>query len=473
MRKLAWWMAVAGLCFAVSACGDSGRGGRGGDHDGGGGLDGGPGGGDGSTDGGGDGEIGPRVDLATISGQVWAPGNAPDMVPSGEEIPVFDALVRVVKERPEAIPQMAYCERCVDVSGLSTRSDHEGNFTLGNIPPGDWWVVIEKGQFRLERQITLTEGEERPLAGELTTLPSVHDPSSGDWVPKMAIATGAYDSLEDVLGKMSIGGVDASGAYEVGPGSEQIDFYENGGESFSGSMGSLSSLVNDLGKMKQYHIIFIPCGSDSNTSALQNETVLNNIREYVKAGGKLYVTDWSGEWMDNVFPAFVELDSSVDTPASAYDPDTNTWDTSQFGDADGSAYTSPNGEADDEDLFTWLDAQSGPYAESGSGPFDAGDFTVVGSWNTIYDRPNITIGTDDEGLPVEERAKAWVIGGKETEPTPKRPLTVTFEPAGCGRVLYSVYHTTETSHVGLVPQERVLLYLIMEIGVCKEGPVLI
>ena len=52
------------------------------------------------------------------------------------------------------------------------------------------------------------------------------------------------------------------------------------------------------------------------------------------------------------------------------------------------------------------------------------------------------------------------------------PLTLTFEPVGCGRVLYSTYHTADNPHVGLVPQERVLVYLIMEIGVCKEGPII-
>ena len=54
------------------------------------------------------------------------------------------------------------------------------------------------------------------------------------------------------------------------------------------------------------------------------------------------------------------------------------------------------------------------------------------------------------------------------EPTPKKPLTVTYEPTGCGRVLFSTYHTTDSTHVGLVPQERVLLYLIMQIGMCQE-----
>ena len=45
---------------------------------------------------------------------------------------------------------------------------------------------------------------------------------------------------------------------------------------------------------------------------------------------------------------------------------------------------------------------------------------------------------------------------------------MSFEPAGCGRVLFSTYHTTESQHAGLYPQERILLYLIMEIGTCRD-----
>ena len=50
-------------------------------------------------------------------------------------------------------------------------------------------------------------------------------------------------------------------------------------------------------------------------------------------------------------------------------------------------------------------------------------------------------------------------------------MTVTFEPTGCGRVMYSTYHTTAGRHAGLYPQERILLYLIMEIALCSDHPI--
>jgi hypothetical protein len=201
-----------------------------------------------------------------------------------------------------------------------------------------------------------------------------------------------------------------------------------------------------------------------------------NIRQYVAAGGKLYVTDWSGEWADNVFPAQITFYDgpfgSVDTPPEAWDPVNQTWNTSLFGDADGSpAYASEHAEAIDADLYAWLDGQRGPLARGGEGTFSPSDFVITGNWNHIEELTTVVVGLDENGSPVEDTPRTWIIGD-DGFPGGKKPLTVTFEPTGCGRVLYSTYHTTENTHVGLVPQERALLYLIMEIGLCKEGPII-
>ncbi|MDH5491318.1 MAG: carboxypeptidase-like regulatory domain-containing protein [Myxococcales bacterium] len=431
------------------------------------------GGADGGIAEGGTGDGGPVIPFASIAGTVWAPGNAPGMVPANEEIPVFGAAIRLMVGRPAAIPQGVYCEECVDIGGFGTTSAHDGTFSLSGVTPGDYWLVIEKGQFRLERQLHLDSGEDAALDATMTTLPSVHNPSIGDWVPRIAVAAGSYDHIEDVVGKMGIGGVDAAGEFASGVGADAVHFYANGGRSYPGMMGSLGDLVHDLGRMRQYHIIFVPCGSDSNTAVLNEPAVLQNIREYVSLGGKLYVTDWSGEWHDNVFPAQVELEPGADTPASAYDAATGTWNTALFGNADGSLYNSDNAEAADPDLFTWLDGQYGPLPDSAStGTFNAAAFSVVDNWNTVMSLNSVVVGYDDEGLALYDVPRAFVIGGEGTS-LPKRPLTVTYEPAGCGRVLYSTYHTTPNSHVGLVPQERILLFLIMEIGTCTSGPILI
>src|SRR5688572_6336992 len=68
-------------------------------------------------------------DAATLTGVVWAPGNAPGMVSAGHEIPVFSALVYVSRERPAPIPQQTYCEACVEDRG-GVLTDHQGAFSL-------------------------------------------------------------------------------------------------------------------------------------------------------------------------------------------------------------------------------------------------------------------------------------------------------------------------------------------------------
>lgn len=429
---------------------------------------------DGGPGGPGDGpDAGYQGETATISGVVWAPGNAPGTVPTGHEIPIYDALVYLTVQPPPPIPQETYCETCVEAPG-GTFTDNRGHFTLSGVIPNTYWLVIQKGQFRIEQQI-IVDAQPIELPAEQTTLPSIHDPTNGKWVPRIALAAGVYDDLEDILGKMGLGNVDSSGKFVANSAAGNFDVYSNGGAIDSVAIGSLGDLTRNLNTMLQYHIIFIPCGSTPNVAALQDQQTLMNIHDYVAAGGKLYVTDWSGEWADNVFPEQVTLYDGgfggTDTPASAFNEAAMTWDTSQFGDADGSpSYTSDNAEALDPDLHAWLDGQSGPRATSGEGVYDASDFDITGNWNHIESLTSVQVGTDDEGFPIMDEPKAFIIGDDGLGGG-KKPLTVTYEPTGCGRVLYSTYHTTEGTHTGLVPQERALLYLIMEIGVCKSGPI--
>ena len=58
-----------------------------------------------------------------------------------------------------------------------------------------------------------------------------------------------------------------------------------------------------------------------------------------------------------------------------------------------------------------------------------------------------------------------------------RPVAVTYEPAGCGKVLYTTFQTSganaSASHAGLMAQERVLLFLIMEISACTQNPIIL
>lgn len=410
--------------------------------------------------------------IATLMGTVWVPGNGPGMVPAGEEIPVYDAVVYLSSQRPDPFVEGASCRPCTEAPANAVQTDHEGNFMIVNINPATYWLIIEKGDFRSEQEITVAPQAVMSLTAEQTTLPSVDDPANGKTIPKIALATGMFDDMEDILGKMGMGSVDASGAFEGPSAAGVFEFYDNGGPSADQAVGTLAELMGSLDRMLKYDIIFIPCSGSDHVAALQNQQVLKNIRDYVAAGGKLYVTDWSGEWADNVFPEQVKLSGGADTPSGAYNAASDTWDTTLFGNANGSpSYTSEHAEAVNEDLRLWLDGQSGPFADGTTGIFQASDMAIEGNWNHIEGLYAVNLGVDDEGRSVVDSPVKYVIGADEIS-GPKRPLTVTFEPAGCGRVLYSTYHTTHSTHPGLAPQERVLVYLIMEIGVCNDSVVI-
>lgn len=428
---------------------------------------------------GGGGDDGTDVDastgnFATLTGTVWAPNQAPGQAAPGQEIPIAGALVYVSPTRPAPIPDGVYCEQCVATPSGGTLSGADGTFNL-DVAPGRYWVVIEKGQFRIESEYELQLGALQLTAAQ-TTLPSVHDPATGRYMPKIAIARGSSDRVEDVLGKLGIGTMSGntwqSPAGEMG--AEMVDLDYDGPAS---TPGSVAHLLSNLDEMRKFHILFFPCKAGipaAIETLLEDQTILANIRRYVNEGGKLYVTDWSGEVMDHAFPEQIELgDTGADT-VGTYDPVAFTGTITTLGDADGGLYELQDGKAVDDGLNQWLGLQSGP-TESGStvGMYNANAFEITDLWNWVKKLNAVQIGVDAQNLPVYDQPKAWVTGSKSgTSGAMNRPVAVTFEPTGCGKVLYTAFQTAGSAHAGLYPQERILLYLIMEIQTCSDNPIL-
>jgi hypothetical protein len=439
-----------------------------------------PGHGDDDDDDGGPGDGGyePPPPSGNVTGTVWAPGNAVGAVPAGYEIPVAGAMVYFADlGAPPPIPDGVYCDRCELRPAVYVETDPKGRFTIEHVLPGPHRLVIEKAQFRLETTIDVPSQEGLALPAAQTTLPSRHDPASGTWTPRVAIAIGDSDQIEDIFGKIDMLELDDEGRVLESSfaSTDRIDLYGNPIDPPFPSQheGTITTLFGDLDRMKRYHIIFVPCNYDSNVAPLQSAAMRENIRQYVAAGGKLYVTDWSAEWEDAAFPEFIRFDAQHDTTAAMAAA-------GQIDPGDGDfGHFAMHAKASDPTLSMWLDGQKAPlvipaggededfpstYAE---GVIDAQDFVVEGNWTLIRETPPVRIGTDAMGMPLVEQAKTWVSGDYMGS---YYPHTVTFAPS-CGRVMYSTYHTAQKTHLSLVPQERVLLHLIMEIGVCNAGPV--
>lgn len=350
--------------------------------------------------------------IGHLQGKVFAPEGT---------IPISGALLYLVPTPPPAIPDGVFCDRCVelDVTVPNTLSGPDGSFELPAYVTGDQYLVVQKGQFRRVRQVSVVEGTQ-PVDAALTTLPGAMDEANGDEIPRMAVVDGAWDQIENTLEKLG-----------MQPGSFTMFGFD------------YQDLLDDPARMNQFHIVFMPCswssGTDCNSSPATSGTVQQNLRQFVDQGGKLYVTDYSYDFVRQTWPEYVDW----------------MYQTSEFGSACLSySYDAP-AVVDDQGMRDWLEAQG------------IVNFSVEANW-TMVDKVNTVSTTDVDGNPAMVTPKVWVTA--QTSSEGPRPATVSFE-RGCGRVLFSTYHTEGTGGTELLPQEKALLYVLLEVAVCVGTPI--
>jgi hypothetical protein len=387
---------------------------------------------------------------ATLSGTVWAPNG---------EIPISGAVVYTSAVPPAGIPQGVYCDECqpVNCDDFITFTEPDGSFQLDTLAADDRYLVVRKGQFMRVTQIDIAEGNTN-LAPMLTTLPGANNPAAGQYIPLIAVGFGSYDRIEDALGKFGLGQTSiASFEENLTPGTEPFDIWDNGGspagDGFA-SQGTFAQLIADPDLLDDYHIIFVPCSNDAYLNAL-DAAAIGNIRDWVAAGGRWYVADWSNEWMEHVFPDYQTLDGEPDF-------------------ADGGVYDS-DATVLDPDLLAWLQALPAPLKDINPLNDEAhptlntlpGFVTTVDNWSVVEQVHPILVD-DGMGGMVDVGHKVWLEGPGGGFPV--HPLTVT-GVYGCGRIQFTSYHAAEFfDYVGLSPQELILLYTILEIGVCQDNP---
>lgn len=376
--------------------------------------------------------------LVTVTGTVWSPGAL---------VPISGALVNFAYAPPPPIPPGAYPETCEEPGTYHTFSAPDGTFSI-QVLPGDYVLVTQKGQFRRVRPVTVPEVGPYAIGDETTTLPSDH--GEGDTIPNMALvwALDNGDHIEDVLAKLEMGDVGSDHTLVLG--SEHFDIYNIEGYPPN------TDLLNDISRMLQYHIIFFPCTiagypqlSDP-TDPLTNPGVLDNIRAFLMRGGKIYATDMMYDVFEQPMPEYVDICGD--------DADLNAGDREAWAHTETMSGWTSHGQAIDPDLSAWLDA-------IGIGSTGI-DFLMNFVW--IEDLFDIVDPPPDGPQP----PYVWVTGDFILDATRTLPLTITY-PYGPGKVLFSTYHTAGDpggfpGHDGVYPQEWILVYLIMEIGVCTD-----
>ncbi len=369
---------------------------------------------------GGTGSGGPTV--GDITGKVLAPEGT---------IPISGALVYVTSQFPDPIPDGVYCDRCVEITPSTdyTFSKPDGTFDLGVHATGPMYLVVQKGQFRRIRAIMVTTGAQ-PADASLTTLPGRTNQAAGDSIPKMAVRIGAWDSIETSLQKLGIA-------------SDAFDRFEYAFPPDPNDPHSPDKLFNDYaGTLSKYHIVFVPCSGSSGTTCndytTSSATVKSNLQQFVESGGRLYVTDYSYDFVRQPWPEYVDW---VDQ-------------TTEIGSACLSGAYDSVAQNVDPGLEAWMAAQG------------MGTFSVVQSWTAI-DQVHTVATTDLDNKPVMVTPKVWVWADTGQG---LHPSTISFERS-CGRVLFSTYHTEGNGGATLLPQEKALLYVLLEVAVCVNQPI--
>lgn len=424
LALLALALPLIAACSATSSNGadgssESGSGGAGAGHS----TVTGSGGGGGDVIGGQGGNAPLPEGIGNLIGKVVAPEGT---------IPIAGALVYLTKSKPAPRSSSVACDTCVKLpQGTAyTLAKPDGMFVLPYYSPGDYFLVTEKGHFRRIRPITLQEGDIN-VDQSFTRLPSKTDDALGDQVPKMAVRIGKWDAVQSTLYKL---GIDKSA----------IDRYE------TTSIGQATDcaksnptyefcpnkLFKDPAKLAKYQVIFSPCSDSDGTtcetySEADDAAVQKNLQDWVAMGGRFYATDYNYEWTRRPWPGYIK------------------WmgETSQTGSACNHGGVNGKAQIDDPDMQTWLAAQGKT------------SITLDDSWLGI-DSVATQMGKDETGATVPIEPKVWV------KSSAGYPATVSFQQ-GCGRVLYSAFHMRpRETNDPLSDQERTLLYVLLEVGVC-------
>ena len=443
-------------CALLLGCGSAGI------HHGSGGSGGTGGGGNGGTGGGGSGGSsgGPTFGTmcngtsTTITGVVTAP--------NGHD-PVANAFVYVpLTSNP--FPATVACELCnmpVDAAAASATTDASGHFTLdlANVPAGATvQLTVNKGRFRRTTSIDVTACGATAASAMATTLPGKN--ASGDDIPKIAVATGNKDQLDVVLAAM---GLDAQLGFDCFEGRASASSAPMSPCGMRGALQPIETLLKNEAMLEQYNLVFLSCapGKFKALAAADQMAVAANLQTWTQKGGRLFVTDNSYDYIAQAFPnavTFMNGNATVDAANVGYGTS-----------GAGATYA---GVINDATLATWLSAV---------GAIPAGTNAVMltgylNKWSVIQSLPMSTNDVVDA-----TNAQAYPTPTATTPgPAMSYPQTIRFDvPAAgstqaCGRAIYTSYHTLPTTTspdpTQLVPQERILEYLMLEAGACV-GPI--
>lgn len=363
----------------------------------------------------------------TVTGKVFAP-NGTD--------PIAGALVFVPNELPPLPKEVRCASWCTVVgsSGCQTYAQPDGSFELVGVPNGKFQLVIQKGYFRRVLELEMPHCGSLALEKAQTTLPAKNAHYGPlDTIPNIGVVTGAWDKLEKVLQKIGV---------------QEMTIY-NGKDLGSGAQ-SMQSLLQNSALMRSHHLLFINCGTKFEGLVTEAGAARNVLFDYVKQGGRLFVTDYSYDFIEQTFPQFVDYVGSDETAVDQAE--------THNGAEKGADNLIVKADVLDPSMKSWLGL---PEIDSllADGRVEIQGFET--GW-AVQQSLNSALPT-----------KSWVeaevtwVGGSGTRSLTSSYAVADTDGQGCGHVYFSSYHTWGQAEE-LLPQERILEYLMLEMGSCRD-----
>ncbi|MCW9705728.1 hypothetical protein [Fodinibius salsisoli] len=405
---------------------------------------------------------------ATISGQVQAPDNATPI--QGATVYIGEAPAnnsgsqnKIMAQLPTQSGGQENCEEPSASYTAYTCTDADGSFEFETeVEAGQDEIELKilKGNFYFTKSVTInTDGTSD--VGTLMVSTSNID---------IAVITGSYDRMQDVLAKVGFGEIVTDpNAAEYGKlklGTETFDLYD-GDTSLPEDYPDMGMLFEDKdgdGKpdVNNYDIVFINCGASEeylfpskekthghahdqafHAKSLLAEKEISTINDYVQNGGMLYTTDLAYNYTEQVFPSYIDFmgdpGASAEEAEQIYAAETGLPD------------ITVQAELLDSNLADWLSVVNCESENCINGDQSVTIRGFASNWAVMNGAHN---GAD---------TKPWVKGPVEwNNGSGVKPLSISFS-LGSGKVIYSSYHTIEHEHSHeFRPQERILQYLVFE-----------
>jgi hypothetical protein len=380
----------------------------------------------------------------SLSGKVYDPSGT---------VPLYNAIVYVPNAELAPFTEGITCDKCgTTPSGkpiTTALTDSKGDFVLKNVPVGvDVPVVVQIGRWR--RKVTIPGSKVKQcsdvkLDAGTTRLPRTK--LEGE-IPKIAISTGGADSLECFVRKL---GVDTEMTNPTGAG--RVHIYQGkrtgaDGSRIDGNTPASNTLWDDAAKLKTYDMVILSCEGNENPST-KSAQARANVKEYLDKGGRLFASHYHYEFLKN-----------GETPL----PSTATWTTGSTSDSS-TAVSVDTTFAKGIAFGEWLDEVKATTAPK------SGIVNMTELKTSVTQVPGVGGGVDT--------SRRWLY-------TPGAPKFYSFNaPIGappanqCGRGVFTDIHVSSgdaqggtfpanCTTSGFTPQEKALLFLMMDLASCIQ-----